>query len=85
MTQPAKIPEGMPPPGGAYAKYVLAVLFLVYILNFVDRQILSILNEAIRADLGLTDRCVDLGPFSIIMKSGICFIWPTKRSFAVTT
>lgn len=55
MTQPAKIPEGMPPPGGAYAKYVLAVLFLVYILNFVDRQILSILNEAIRADLGLTD------------------------------
>ncbi len=50
-----EIPADMPKPGGAYAKYVLFVLVLVYILNFVDRQILSILNEAIRADLGLTD------------------------------
>lgn len=47
-----------PPPsevGGTYSKYVLAVLVLVYILNFLDRQILSILNENIKADLGLTD------------------------------
>src|SRR5690606_25908444 len=33
----------------------LGVLVLVYVLNFVDRQILSILNEEIRRDLGLGD------------------------------
>lgn len=38
-----------------YPSYVLTVLVVVYVLNFLDRQILSILNEHIRADLGLTD------------------------------
>ncbi len=41
--------------GGRYAWYVAAVLTLVYAFNFVDRQILSILNEDIKADLGLSD------------------------------
>ncbi|HJN51411.1 MAG: MFS transporter [Pseudomonadales bacterium] len=41
--------------GGGYAKYVLAVLVLVYVFNFIDRQILSILAEDIKADLGITD------------------------------
>jgi len=41
--------------GGNYAKYVLFVLVLVYIFNFIDRQILSILAEDIKADLGITD------------------------------
>ncbi|HKI73078.1 MAG TPA: MFS transporter [Pseudomonadales bacterium] len=44
-----------PEVGGRYAKYVLGVLVLVYIFNFVDRQILSILAENIKADLGITD------------------------------
>lgn len=47
-----------PPPSDAppwYPRYVLGVLVVVYVLNFLDRQILSILNEHIRADLGLTD------------------------------
>ncbi|MFN2259940.1 MAG: MFS transporter, partial [Parasphingopyxis sp.] len=39
----------------AYSWYVLSILILVYILNFVDRQILSILAEDIKADLNLTD------------------------------
>jgi MFS family permease len=39
----------------AYANYVLAVLVLVYMLNFIDRQILSILAEDIKRDLGLDD------------------------------
>lgn len=39
----------------AYSWYVLAILVLVYILNFVDRQILSILANDIKRDLGLTD------------------------------
>ena len=38
-----------------YPHYVLGVLVLVYIFNFLDRQILSILNDHIKADLGLTD------------------------------
>ncbi|MBV7255189.1 MFS transporter [Pacificimonas sp. WHA3] len=41
--------------GSGYAYYVLGVLVLVYILNFVDRQILSILAEDIKADLGIDD------------------------------
>lgn len=41
--------------GGKYAKYVLVVLVIVYIFNFIDRQILSILAEDIKADLGITD------------------------------
>jgi MFS family permease len=38
-----------------YARYVLGVLVLVYVFNFLDRQILSILAERIRADLGVSD------------------------------
>ena len=38
-----------------YAHYVLGVLVLVYIFNFIDRNILSILAEDIKADLGVTD------------------------------
>ncbi|MED5554938.1 MAG: MFS transporter [Pseudomonadota bacterium] len=41
--------------GGLYSHYVLAVLVLVYVFNFIDRQILSILAEDIKADLGVTD------------------------------
>ena len=42
-----------------YSWYVLGVLVVVYILNFIDRQILSILAVDIKADLDLTDS--DLG------------------------
>lgn len=43
------------PKASGYSWYVLFVLVLVYILNFIDRQILSILAVDIKADLGLTD------------------------------
>jgi len=46
-------------PVPAYSWYVLGILVLVYILNFVDRQILSILANDIKRDLDLTD--ADLG------------------------
>ena len=39
----------------AYSWYVLGVLVVVYILNFIDRQILSILAVDIKRDLALTD------------------------------
>ena len=38
-----------------YSWYALGVLTLVYVFNFLDRQILAILAEDIKADLGLTD------------------------------
>ena len=42
-------------PGRVYPWYVLAVLVLVYVLNFIDRQIVVILAERIKADLKVTD------------------------------
>jgi MFS family permease len=40
---------------GRYPWYALGVLTLVYVFNFVDRQIPAILAEPIQADLGLGD------------------------------
>src|SRR5687767_7351676 len=51
MRPPAEVDEM----GGPYARYVLFVLVIVYVFNFVDRQILSILAEPIKADLRITD------------------------------
>lgn len=39
----------------ARRNYVLVVLTLVYTFNFIDRQLLSILQEAIKVDLSLSD------------------------------
>ncbi len=44
-----------PAVGGRYAWYVLGVLFLVYVVNFVDRQIISILAQDIKSGLGIND------------------------------
>ena len=63
MTSPKPgTPLAKPAPAGeprvesrAYANYVLFVLTLVYVFNFIDRQILSILAEDIKRDLGLAD------------------------------
>ena len=41
--------------GGWYSHYVLFVLVLVYVFNFIDRNILSILSQDIQADLGVSD------------------------------
>jgi MFS family permease len=51
-------PAPTPPekkPDGRYARYVLGVLVVVYVLNFLDRQIITILAEDIKADLGMSD------------------------------
>lgn len=44
---------------GSYAKYVLGILVLMGVFNFIDRQIFAILAEDIKADLSLSDS--DLG------------------------
>src|ERR1700748_2747190 len=38
-----------------YRNYVLAMLTLVYVFNFIDRQVLVILQEAIKKELHLSD------------------------------
>jgi MFS family permease len=53
------VPDRSEAPASAYSWYVLGVLVVVYILNFIDRQILAILAVDIKRDLGLTDG--DLG------------------------
>ncbi|HKC52015.1 MAG TPA: MFS transporter [Myxococcota bacterium] len=48
MSAPAAFSDG-------YRRYALFVLLSVYIMNFVDRQILSILAEDIRKEIELSD------------------------------
>ena len=42
-------------PGSGYRFYVLAVLILIYMLNFLDRQIIGILATPLKAHFGLSD------------------------------
>ena len=51
--------ENHPSVGGNYAHFVLIVLVVVSIFNFVDRNILAILSQDIQADLGISD--ADMG------------------------
>ena len=44
----------------AYSWYVLAVLLAVYVMNFVDRQILSIVLDDVKAELGASDTAMGL-------------------------
>jgi len=54
-----KIATGAPPlvplVSAGFRSYALVVLLLVYTVNFLDRQIVSILAEPIKNDLGITD------------------------------
>ncbi|MGC1271492.1 MAG: MFS transporter [Croceibacterium sp.] len=53
MAAASEQPDQQRVPAGSW--YALGVLTLVYLVNFVDRQILSILANDIKADLGLDD------------------------------
>ena len=44
----------------SYRNYVLLLLMVVYIFNFVDRQILVILQESIKVELDLSDKQLGL-------------------------
>jgi MFS family permease len=41
--------------GRGYSAYVLTLLALLYTLNFLDRQVINILAESIKRDLGISD------------------------------
>lgn len=45
-------PAGYSP---GYVRYALGLLLVVYTFNFIDRQILVILQESIKAEMGLSD------------------------------
>ena len=51
--------DGIPPHvtrvSAPYRRYALGLLFLVYVFNFIDRQIVTILAEPIKQDLGIAD------------------------------
>lgn len=59
MTDKPALAAGIAPPpsdsAAAHARTMLWILLIVYIFNFLDRQIVNILAEPIKADLGLTD------------------------------
>ncbi|RGP41657.1 MFS-type efflux pump [Altererythrobacter insulae] len=58
MSEQSQAPESGPEEEQtvpAYSWYALSVLVLLYVLNFIDRQILSILANDIKADLGVDD------------------------------
>jgi MFS family permease len=54
-SDPAPPAPARPARIGAYAWYALFVLVIVYIINFIDRQILSILVGDIKRDLSVSD------------------------------
>ncbi|PWG03965.1 spinster family MFS transporter [Sphingosinicella humi] len=67
---------------------VLAILLLAYIFNFLDRQIVSILAEPIKKDLGLTDGQLGLMgglAFALFYTGlGIPIAWLADRKSRVT-
>jgi predicted MFS family arabinose efflux permease len=75
------------PPVAKSARYrwtVLVMLTLVYTFNFIDRQILVILQEPIKADLGLSDAQLGLlSGFSfalVYVTAGIPIAWLADRA-----
>lgn len=55
MENPTVHPAEMPSPSKARRYYVLAVLWLVSMISFLDRQVLSVLLEPIKAEFQLSD------------------------------
>ncbi|MGE4651124.1 MAG: MFS transporter [Myxococcota bacterium] len=61
MSKDSSAPPETSPPGerigfaDPYTRYVMGLLFLVYVLSYLDRQLASVLLEDMKADLGATD------------------------------
>ena len=52
--------EITPAVSNQYPNYVIGVLFMLTMLNFLDRQIITILAEPVKQDLGLSDTQIGL-------------------------
>ena len=72
------------PQSNNYKWFVLAILTVVYAFNFIDRQILVILQEPIKAELGLSDTQLGLltgFSFAVVyVTAGILIAWLADRS-----
>ena len=72
------------PQSNNYKRFVLAILTVVYAFNFIDRQILVILQEPIKAELGLSDTQLGLltgFSFAVVyVTAGIPIAWLADRS-----
>ncbi len=83
MTAPPRDPSPSTTPPG-YRWLVLVILTTVYTFNFIDRQILVILQEPIKNELGLSDAQLGiLTGFSfavIYVCAGIPIAWLADRS-----
>lgn len=93
MTTQTEAKPGAPlaPPSKGYSAWVLAMLFIVYAFNFLDRQIISILAIPIQEELGLSDRQLGLLggiAFALLYSTlGVPIAWladRTKRTWIIT-
>ena len=60
LTTPASTDSELPWPNPIYAWYIVGVLMLAYTNSFIDRQILYLLFEPIRNDIGISDTQISL-------------------------
>jgi MFS family permease len=71
------------PDGWGYKYYVLLLLALVYVVNYLDRQILAILLPSIKGEFGLSDTALGLlvGPAFALFYAvlGIPIAWLADR------
>lgn len=76
-------PAGNPYPRRAYAWFVVGVLVLTAVLSYTDRQVLSLLVDPIRHDLGISDTSVSLllgTAFALVYGvAGLPFGWLADR------
>lgn len=60
MTERAAPQSNSSYPPSAYGWYVVGILTVAYVVSFLDRQIMALLVEPIRGDLGLSDTQISL-------------------------
>lgn len=79
-----KAPEIVPYPSAAQGWFLVIMLTIAYVFSFVDRYILGLLIEPIKADLGLTDEQIGwvIGPaFAIFYATvGLPLGWLVDRA-----
>lgn len=54
-TAAPSMPASAPAVSAGYRRYAMGLLLVIYILNFLDRQVINILAEPIKNELGLLD------------------------------
>ncbi|MEQ1493276.1 MAG: MFS transporter, partial [Terricaulis sp.] len=55
MSEPAQTQPAVRAVSPSYRNYAMGLLLLIYVTNFVDRQVVNILAEPIKRELGLLD------------------------------